>query len=201
MATVRAAITASVPSRSYSRRHGVRPLWRSYLPRRAFADDVPGMTSGNCVTDATTRALINDVSSTGGSGGGGGAGSGGGSGSGGGGGDAGGSQPHPMRNFTFAFAALLAVGGALAFARKGSGKSLGAGAGAALILALCARSMVGTAAVGPARVAFALCTMLGVVMASRFNNSKKFFPAGLVALLSLSMAVGFVVVAAAGFRS
>lgn len=40
----------------------------------------------------------------------------------------------------------------------------------------------------------AMCTLLGMVMASRFNCSKKFFPAGLVALSSLSMAVAFVTV-------
>ncbi len=38
----------------------------------------------------------------------------------------------------------------------------------------------------------ALCTLLGIAMASRFNNSKKFMPAGLVAMLSLGLAVGFV---------
>lgn len=46
------------------------------------------------------------------------------------------------------------VGGGYGYFKKGSAKSLGAGLGAALILALCARSMVGPAGVGPARVAF-----------------------------------------------
>ncbi|GIL55041.1 hypothetical protein Vafri_10694 [Volvox africanus] len=198
MATIRFAVSVPAPPRTLIRCGSICPLRRSFLSRRIFAYDVPGMANGKSVTGAT-RALANDVGSTGGSGSGGGgggsSGSGGGSGgNGSGGGDASSPQPHPMRSFTFAFAVLLAVGGALAFARKGSAKSLGAGSGAALILALCARSMVGAAAMGPARVAFALCTLLGIVMASRFNNSKKFFPAGMVALLSLSMAVGFVVV-------
>jgi hypothetical protein len=34
--------------------------------------------------------------------------------------------------------------------------------------------------------------LLGIAMASRFQKSKKFFPAGLVSLLSMSMAVGYV---------
>ncbi|GLC41604.1 hypothetical protein PLESTF_000273700 [Pleodorina starrii] len=195
MTTIHGAVSVSIPSRSLRRCNGICPLRRSFLPRRAFADDAPGFASGNCVTDATTRAMINDVTGGGGAGSGsGGGGSGGGGGGGGSSGGSGGSQPHPMRNFTFAFAALLAAGGVFAFTRKGSAQSLSAGAGASLILALCARSMVGAAAAGPARVAFALCTLLGVVMASRYNNSKKFFPAGLVALMSLSLAVGFVVV-------
>ncbi|GIL82806.1 hypothetical protein Vretimale_8179 [Volvox reticuliferus] len=197
METIRFTVTTSAPPRTLKRCDGICPFRRSFLSRRVFPYDAHGTANGSSVT-GMTRALVNDLGSTGGSGsGGGGGGSSGGGGSGGsgsGGGDASSPQPHPMRNFTFAFAALLAVGGALAFARKGSATSLGAGGGAALILALCARSMVGAAAVGPARVAFALCTLLGIVMASRFNNSKKFFPPGLVALLSLSMAVGFVVV-------
>ncbi|KAG2424391.1 hypothetical protein HXX76_014600 [Chlamydomonas incerta] len=174
------------------------PLVRTSLPRRAFADDVPGMSSGNCITEATTRSLIKAVGPGGGGGGGdGGSGGGGGGGSGGSGGsDAGGAgdsnTPHPLRNVTFAFAAFLAVGSVFAFVKKGSTKSLGAGGGAALILGLCARSMVGAAAAGPARVAFALCTLLGIAMASRFNNTKKFFPAGLVALSSLGLATAFV---------
>lgn len=168
------------------------------LPQRAFADDVPGMASGNCITDATTRGLLQQLAATGGGDGGSGKGAGG---SGGGGGGSGGSSggggsfgdvPHPLRGATFAFAALLTIGGGYGYFKKGSAKSLGAGLGAALILALCARSMVGPAGVGPARVAFALCTLLGIAMASRFNNSKKFMPAGLVAVLSLGLAVGFV---------
>lgn len=38
----------------------------------------------------------------------------------------------------------------------------------------------------------ALCTLLGIAMAGRFNNTKKFFPAGLVALSSLGLAAAFV---------
>ncbi len=48
----------------------------------------------------------------------------------------------------------------MAFVRKGSSTSLGAGGGAALILALCARSMVGAGAVGSARVAFGESSVL-----------------------------------------
>ncbi|KAG2490884.1 hypothetical protein HYH03_010801 [Edaphochlamys debaryana] len=98
-----------------------------------------------------------------------------------------------MRVFTYAFSALLAAGGTFAFVKKGSAKSLGAGLGAALILFLCARSMV-AGAQGPARVAFGICLLLGITMANRFNNTKKFVPPGLLATIALGMAFGFVAV-------
>ncbi len=83
------------------------------LALNPLGTSVSGMASGNCITDATTKALMNDIGSGGGGAprsgsGGGGGGGGGGDGGGAGGLGAGGSQPHPMRNFTFAFAALLA---------------------------------------------------------------------------------------------
>ena len=102
-------------------------------------------------------------------GGGGGSGSGGfgGGGSGGGGssGGGGGGDAHPMRPWTFAYAAFLLAGGAFAYAKKGSTKSLTSAGGAALILALAARSMVGSAAKGSVCVALAVAVMLAVVMA------------------------------------
>ncbi len=82
-----------------------------------------GMASGNCITDATTRGLLQQLAATGGGDGGskgtggsdgGGGGSGGNSGSSGGGGSFG-DVPHPLRGATFAFAALL-TGGLRAFA-------------------------------------------------------------------------------------
>lgn len=75
-----------------------------------------GMASGNCITDATTRGLLQQLAATGGGDGGSGKGAGG---SGGGGGGSGGSSggggsfgdvPHPLRGATFAFAALLTSG-------------------------------------------------------------------------------------------
>ena len=132
-----------------------------------------GMSDGNCITDATTRSIIaaatsgkqgggGDSGSSGGAGTGGS--SGGGNGNGSSGGDAaaaGGGGPHPMRIWTFVFAGMLAAGGTAAYVRKGSVKSLGASLSAGLILALCARSMVGAPAVGAVRVAFGEIAMAG----------------------------------------
>ncbi|GFR50391.1 hypothetical protein Agub_g12607, partial [Astrephomene gubernaculifera] len=142
------------------------PLQRSCVSRRGLAYNLHGLTAPTTRGQyaAPARAAGGGGGGSGGAAGGGGGGAG--SSSGGAGGDS--SQPHPMRYFTFGFALLLAAGGALAFARKRSGKSLAAASGAALILGLCGRAMVGAAAQGPARVAFAMCTLLGVVMASRF---------------------------------
>jgi uncharacterized membrane protein (UPF0136 family) len=144
-----------------------------------------GGGAGRSLSASTPRA----GAGSGGSGGS--VGSGGGGSSGGGGGDD--EQPHPMRLWTLAFAALLVVGGGLAFVRKGSAKSLGASASAAVILALCAKAMVGPGAQGPARVAFGLALLLGIVMVRRFTESKKVMPAGMVAGLSLSLCMGFLV--------
>lgn len=118
-----------------------------------------GISDGSCVTDATTRSIIaaatsGKIDGGGESSGGAGAGGSGGSNGGGGGGDAAGGGPHPMRIWTFIFAGMLAAGGSAAYIRKGSVKSLGASLGAGVILALCARSMVGAPTVGAVRVAF-----------------------------------------------
>ena len=132
------------------------------------------MSDGNCITDATTRSIIaaatsgkqgggGDSGSSGGAGTGGS--SGGGNGNGSSGGDAaaaGGGAPHPMRIWTFVFAGMLAAGGTAAYVRKGSVKSLGASLSAGVILALCARSMVGAPAIGAVRVAFGEIAMAGL---------------------------------------
>ncbi|MEW5318793.1 MAG: hypothetical protein WDW38_009980 [Sanguina aurantia] len=132
----------------------------------------------------------------GGSGGAGGqgGGSGDGSSSSGGGGGSSSGGPHKMQTATYLFASAMLAGGAFAYVKKGSKESLRYGASLSFLLALCARSMTGPGAVGPARVAFALCLMLGVGMASRFSESKKFMPSGMVATLSLAMTAGFVAV-------
>lgn len=70
--------------------------------------------------------------------------------------DAGGDNggKHMMQPWTYAFAAFLAAGGIFAFVKAGSTKSLTSSCSAAVILALCARSMAGPAALNSARVAF-----------------------------------------------
>ena len=97
----------------------------------------------------------------------------------------------------------------MAYIRKGSVKSLGASLGAAFILALCGRNMVGSTAISSVRVAFgatdchvcsyhlnnstnytnsfsfapaAITLLLGIAMSSRFAESKKIMPAGLVCM-------------------
>jgi hypothetical protein len=59
-----------------------------------------------------------------------------------------------------------AAGGAAAFAKKGSTKSLTAAGGSALILALAARTMVGSGAKGAIAVALAVSVLLTLVMSS-----------------------------------
>ncbi|KAI7844545.1 hypothetical protein COHA_001903 [Chlorella ohadii] len=122
--------------------------------------------------------------SSGGSNGGGGSGGGGG-GSGGNGGSGG---SGPMRGFTYLFAALLMAGGLAAFVRRGSVKSLLFSAAAAMLLLISASVMhrrVGTL------LALGTTLVLAGVMGQRANRSGKVFPAGVVAILSALMSIGY----------
>ncbi|XP_066272902.1 transmembrane protein 14C-like isoform X2 [Branchiostoma lanceolatum] len=87
------------------------------------------------------------------------------------------------------FALVVAVGGILGYVRKGSTMSLGAG--------LVFGGLMGVGAyqtsVNPNNYMLSLATsgVLTAVMGSRFINSGKFMPAGLVAGLSLLMVARF----------
>eukprot|EP00197_Chlamydomonas_leiostraca_P002250 CAMPEP_0202858656 /NCGR_PEP_ID=MMETSP1391-20130828/1091_1 /ASSEMBLY_ACC=CAM_ASM_000867 /TAXON_ID=1034604 /ORGANISM="Chlamydomonas leiostraca, Strain SAG 11-49" /LENGTH=181 /DNA_ID=CAMNT_0049537591 /DNA_START=54 /DNA_END=599 /DNA_ORIENTATION=+ len=124
--------------------------------------------------------------------GGSGSGSGGSGGSSGGSGGSGSEGAHPMRPWTFAFAVFLAVGGAMGYVKQGSTKSLGGGLSGALILALAARAMVGPGAAAGARVGLGVCALLAAFFVSRYARTKKVFPAGVGAGLSLGMVAGYV---------
>lgn len=97
-----------------------------------------------------------------------------------------------MRLWTYLFAALLAAGGIMGYVKGRSTKSLTAGGSAAVILALCARGMAGPAAANGVRIAFALSLVLGMVMLSRFQRSRKLMPAGVLAGVSLLMSGGYI---------
>ncbi|GAX80351.1 hypothetical protein CEUSTIGMA_g7790.t1 [Chlamydomonas eustigma] len=170
-----------------------RPSKSVFSTPRAFADNVPGMSSDNCVTDATTKSILAASATGGGDSSGGGSGRGDKTSKGDGDSRNDSEGSHPMRVWTFIFAALLAAGGAIAYVRKGSTQSLGASLGASFILLLCARSMVGATALSSARVAFGLSLLLGIAMANRYTSSKKIMPAGLVAGSSLLLSIGYLV--------
>ncbi|KIY94833.1 hypothetical protein MNEG_13128 [Monoraphidium neglectum] len=84
------------------------------------------------------------------------------------------------------------AGGAAAFAKKGSTKSLTAAGGSALILALAARTMVGSGAKGAIAVALAVSVLLTLVMSRRYQASRKFMPAGLTAATSLLISAAYI---------
>ncbi|KAG0482657.1 hypothetical protein HPP92_010741 [Vanilla planifolia] len=94
------------------------------------------------------------------------------------------------QKLTLAYAALVGVGGLMGFIKSGSTKSLAAGGGSALLLYYVYTRL-------PVQPAFASSLGLGlsaallVVMGSRFNSSRKLFPAGIVSAISFVMAGGY----------
>ncbi|KAH9575848.1 hypothetical protein CY35_01G132700 [Sphagnum magellanicum] len=95
------------------------------------------------------------------------------------------------QKLTLAYAALVGVGGAIGYFKAGSNQSLIAGGGSALVLCYVYLTL-------PTRPFLASAIGLGVsitllvAMGSRFWNSGKFFPAGVVSIVSLIMAVGYI---------
>ncbi|KAK9109837.1 hypothetical protein Sjap_017897 [Stephania japonica] len=94
------------------------------------------------------------------------------------------------QKLTLAYAALVGVGGVMGYVKSGSQKSLAAGGLSALLLYYVYTEL-------PSRPAFASSLGLGLsaallaVMGSRFKNSGKIFPAGVVSLVSLVMSGGY----------
>ncbi|GAA5831521.1 hypothetical protein JCM3766R1_001784 [Sporobolomyces carnicolor] len=80
----------------------------------------------------------------------------------------------------FVSAALISIGGLMGFLKRGSVASLVAGTGSGLLLAYGVNSRNDRLVAGVAGLLF-------FVMGSRFVNSKKFMPAGLVTLLSAGL--------------
>ncbi|XP_042508549.1 protein FATTY ACID EXPORT 2, chloroplastic-like isoform X2 [Macadamia integrifolia] len=94
------------------------------------------------------------------------------------------------QKLTLVYAALVGVGGVIGYLKRGSQKSLAAGGLAVLLLYYVYTEL-------PVRPAFASSLGLGLsavllgVMGSRFKKSGKIFPAGVVSLVSLIMAGGY----------
>lgn len=94
------------------------------------------------------------------------------------------------QKLTLGYAALVGVGGLMGYIKSGSNKSLVSGGLSALLLYYVHTQL-------PVRPAFASAVGLGVsallllVMGSRFKNSGKIFPAGVVSLVSLIMTGGY----------
>jgi len=89
---------------------------------------------------------------------------------------------------TGAFAALVAMGGVVGYVNTGSVVSLAAGTAFGLLLAVSAFLMRDRKTrYSGYLLSLVLLGVLGAVMGYRFSLAFKFFPAGLVALLSLSL--------------
>ncbi|KAI3859762.1 hypothetical protein MKW92_023253 [Papaver armeniacum] len=142
-----------------------------------------------------------ELDNTGGDGGGGDIGSGG-SGGGGGGGDGGeeeefeGDKKKKMagmsmsQKLTLGYAALVGVGGLMGYLKSGSQKSLTAGGLSALLL-FYVYTQLPTNPVFASALGMGLSAALLGVMGSRFKNSGKVFPAGVVSVVSLVMTAGY----------
>jgi len=101
-----------------------------------------------------------------------------------------GTSPNKMADIlSFAYAATLAAGGILGYVKAGSVPSLGMGLAMGSIMAVGAYQT----SVDPKNIMLSLVTSVVMtnVMGYRFVNSGKFMPAGLVAGLSLAMALRF----------
>ncbi|CAK9871511.1 unnamed protein product [Sphagnum jensenii] len=124
----------------------------------------------------------------------------GGSGGGGGGGSGKGGQGEERSDFikkmslsqklTLAYAALVGVGGVIGFFKTGSNKSLLAGGGSALVLYYVYLTLPHNPFLASA-IGLGISSLLLIVMGSRFKNSGKVFPAGVVSLFSLIMTGGY----------
>ncbi|KAK2989390.1 hypothetical protein RJ640_023455 [Escallonia rubra] len=94
------------------------------------------------------------------------------------------------QKLTLGYAVLVGAGGVMGYLKSGSQKSLMAGGLSALLLYLVYTQL-------PARPVFASSLGLGLsaallgVMGSRFKNSGKVFPAGVVSVVSLVMTGGY----------
>ncbi|KMT15065.1 hypothetical protein BVRB_3g061870 [Beta vulgaris subsp. vulgaris] len=94
------------------------------------------------------------------------------------------------QKFTLGYATLVGVGGVMGYMKRGSLMSLGAGGVSSALLYYVYTEL-------PNKPAFAsslgvgVSTMLLGSMGYRFLKTKKVFPAGVVALLSLGMTGGY----------
>ncbi|KAJ2411371.1 Transmembrane protein 14C [Coemansia sp. RSA 2530] len=98
----------------------------------------------------------------------------------------------PVDILGLSFAVFIALGGITGYLKSGSTASLASGLIFGALISLSAQFAASPGASKPASIIPAvLCIVLFLVMGSRFLNSKKFMPAGMVAVTSLLMAIRF----------
>lgn len=95
------------------------------------------------------------------------------------------------QKLTLAYAILVGVGGIMGFAKSGSSKSLMAGGGSASILYYVYLNLPSNPVMASG-IGLGISGMLLFIMGSRFLESGKVFPAGVVSLYSLVMAGGYI---------
>lgn len=214
----RSSVVYSSAVKDYTSAHRLRNAISSSLgivPHRVCRQGKPkGFVRVGPDSLSTARSSIEDIElqpdSTGGEGfsvkggGGGGAGGRGGGGSGGSGGNnnkKGGdgefdkdkrstSKMSMSQKLTLAYAALVGVGGVMGYLKSGSQKSLISGGVSALLLYY-VHTQLPTRPAFASFLGFGLSAALLFVMGSRFKNSGKIFPAGVVSLVSLVMTGGY----------
>ncbi|WOG98893.1 hypothetical protein DCAR_0418239 [Daucus carota subsp. sativus] len=94
------------------------------------------------------------------------------------------------QKLTLGYAALVGLGGLMGYVKSGSQKSIISGGISAAIL-LFVYSQLPTNPVFASSVGFGMSAALLGVMGSRFKNSGKIFPAGVVSLVSFVMTGGY----------
>lgn len=94
------------------------------------------------------------------------------------------------QKLTLGYATLVGVGGVMGYVKSGSQKSLVSGGLSALIL-FYVYTQLPTNPVVASSVGLGMSAALLGVMGSRFKKSGKFFPAGVVSLVSLVMTGGY----------
>ncbi|KAI3978339.1 hypothetical protein MKX01_013137 [Papaver californicum] len=94
------------------------------------------------------------------------------------------------QKLTLGYAALVGVGGLMGYLKSGSQKSLTAGGLSALLL-FYVYTQLPTNPVFASALGMGLSAALLGVMGSRFKNSGKVFPAGVVSIVSLVMTGGY----------
>lgn len=95
------------------------------------------------------------------------------------------------QKLTLAYAILVGVGGIMGFAKSGSSKSLMAGGGSASILYYVFLNLPSNPVLASA-IGLGISGLLLFIMGSRYLESGKVFPAGVVSLFSLVMAGGYI---------
>ncbi|XP_057535261.1 protein FATTY ACID EXPORT 7-like [Amaranthus tricolor] len=94
------------------------------------------------------------------------------------------------QKFTLGYAALVGVGGVMGYLKRGSLMSLGSGGVSSALLYYVYTELPNNPAFASSLGLGVSATLLGS-MGYRFQKTKKVFPAGVVALLSLGMTGGY----------